>query len=436
MFRSAVVLAALFSAAAPATAIAKNPQHPGPIPIVDGSKTPGHSHETKGSCHSPTVVCVGKKVIGAAAEGPAALAGIGGSAVDAGARLGGGAGSLAGGAVIDGIVNWVAEGAASLLRQVAKRVDYSTRPALQSPWYRREYAMMAELGVGLTALFLLLAIGHSILQQQIAELLRAVLIALPLSLILSFAALTLVGLGLTLTDSMTTMVLSAAGAPITDAFEGIARLFVGQGSESLVPSFVVFITAIFAALLALVVWAELILREHSIYVAVAFLPLTFAAMIWRFTAVWSRRLLESLVAIVLSKFVLAVAFALAANALAHGADGAGSGGLSAIVGGCAVLLIAALAPWLLVRLIPFTGSAPDAAINRQHVGGAVRAVPGASTATGATRLLMYSRFASPAPAVGRTASAPAVAPAARRPDVPVAVIPPPAQERQGDRASD
>ena len=49
--------------------------------------------------------------------------------------------------------------------------------------------------------------------------------------------------------------------------------------------------------------------------SVAFLPLTFVAIVWRPTTVWCRRLTEGLVAIILSKFALAVAFTLAAGAL-------------------------------------------------------------------------------------------------------------------------
>ena len=75
--------------------------------------------------------------------------------------------------------------------------------------------------------------------------------------------------------------------------------------------------------------------------AVAFLPLAFVAIVWRPTSVWCRRLTDGLLAVILSKFVLAVAFTLAAGAIGQGGDADG-GGLSAVVGGGAVLLIAAL----------------------------------------------------------------------------------------------
>jgi hypothetical protein len=157
------------------------------------------------------------------------------------------------------------------------------------------------------------------------------------------------------------------------------------------------------------------------------MPLTLVAIVWRPTAVWCRRLSEGLIAIILSKFVLAVAFTLAAGALGDATKSQG-GGLSALVAGGAVLLVAGLAPWVLIRMIPLTQLAPELGLNRQHLGSVTRNAPAVTMATGATRMLMQGRFA-PAAA----AATPAVPSGARRDDSstdpPVAVIPNPKAER-------
>ncbi len=82
------------------------------------------------------------------------------------------------------------------------------------------------------------------------------------------------------------------------------------------------------------------MREAAVYVAVAFLPLALVAMVWERTAHWSRRLAEWLVAIILAKFTIAAAFALAASAIVDAPSS--GGGLSALLAGCSVLLVAAL----------------------------------------------------------------------------------------------
>jgi hypothetical protein len=65
-------------------------------------------------------------------------------------------------------------------------------------------------------------------------------------------------------------------------------------------SFVLFLMSVMTAVLALVVWVELSLREAAIYVAVDFLPLTFVAMVWQPTAIWCQRLAEGLLSVILS----------------------------------------------------------------------------------------------------------------------------------------
>ena len=266
-----------------------------------------------------------------------------------------------------------------------------------------------------------------------AILLRAVG-ALPLALILTFIAVTLVQLGLAVTDWMTARVLESSGGATTKAFRPLAAAFLNPSMQG----FVVFLTAVVVSLFALAVWIELALREAAIYVSVAFLPLTFVAIVWRPTTIWCRRLTEGLVAIILSKFALAVAFTLAAGAL--GDSGGSGGGLSAIVAGGAVLLIAAFAPWILLRMIPFTQSAGDQGISRRQAVGAVQSAPGATTATGAARMLMYGHFTGGAAPLPATESAEAAGPPAGASrndgprDVPVAVIPDPsAKQRTGSR---
>ena len=119
------------------------------------------------------------------------------------------------------------------------------------------------------------------------------------------------------------------------------------------------------SLLALIVWLELVMREAAVYVAVVFLPLTLAGVVWEHTSQWSRRLAEWLLAIVLAKFTIAVAFALAASAIVEAPKG--GGGLSAMLAGCAVLLIAALTPWALFKLLPFAEAAAGRGLSRSNV---------------------------------------------------------------------
>jgi hypothetical protein len=97
---------------------------------------------------------------------------------------------------------------------------------------------------------------------------------------------------------------------------------------------------------ALLIWIELLLRTSAIYVVVLFLPLAMTGLVWRATVSWTRRMLEILVALILSKFVIVVIIDLAAGMIVAG-DGIGT-----ILQGATLLLLAACAPFALLRLIP------------------------------------------------------------------------------------
>ena len=197
--------------------------------------------------------------------------------------------------------------------------------------------------------------------------------------------------GLAVTDWMTSAVLSGFGADARGAFRDLAGLLGPTAiTGSPLAPFVLFLVSVATALLGLVVWLELVMREAAIYVAVAFLPLTLAAMIWDRSALWARRLAELLAAIILSKFTIAVAFAVAASAI-RGSRG-DAGGLTGVLAGCGVLLVAALTPWALLKLIPFMEAAAGRGLSRGHVSGAANAAPGATTASVATRQLMLKQF--------------------------------------------
>lgn len=364
-------LALVGMATAPADAQTLMP----PVLIGKDDKEKAASRDEEPHCAQPSLVCTGEAAVGAV-----------GHAAEAGA-------GAATGAVMDGVVRWAAEGASWLVTEIGHQIGRSTKPALGSAWFGQRYAAMSELAIALSTIFLLLAAGAAIARQTLTLLLRAAFVVLPLAMVLTFAAVTLVEAGVALTDWLTASALSGFRSDTTEAFRDIGELLVAPtATGAALAPFVLFLGALVTAALALLVWVELVMREAAIYVAVAFLPLTLAAMIWERTAHWSRRLAEWLTAIILAKFTIAVAFALAASTLGQARSGS-SGGLTALLAGCAVMLIAALTSWVLLRLLPF-GEAGAGGLGRGQIGGAMQSAPGAMTATIAARQLMVRSFSS------------------------------------------
>jgi hypothetical protein len=86
------------------------------------------------------------------------------------------------------------------------------------------------------------------------------------------------------------------------------------------------------------------------------LPLAFAAMVWPARRIWTVRITELLVSLILSKFVIVAVLTLAGAAFAGGAPG-----VSELLVAMALLLLSVFAPWTLLRILPFTELAASAA---------------------------------------------------------------------------
>jgi hypothetical protein len=76
--------------------------------------------------------------------------------------------------------------------------------------------------------------------------------------------------------------------------------------------------------------------------------------VWPAVSHWCRRLVETLAALILSKFVIVAVLSLAAGAVASGTAGGGAhgSGFSSVLAGGALLVMATFVPFSLLRLIP------------------------------------------------------------------------------------
>jgi len=266
--------------------------------------------------------------------------------------------------VLGALGSWVAEGAVWLLDQVGAVLTSTTSIDLGVSWFTEHYETMAALCGVVVLPMLLLGVIQAIYRQDLSMLLRSVLVNVPLAMLLTAVAVKLVQLGLAVTDELSSAVAQGAGlnaghfmAAVTTALSG------GAASQPAVPAFIVFLGGLVVVVGAFLVWIELLIRAAAVYVAVLFLPLALASLAWPAIAHWCRRLVDTLVALILAKFVIVSVLSLAASALDAGTGtgtgtGTGPGGLgggrcAAGRGAAALLLLAAFAPWALFRLLPF-----------------------------------------------------------------------------------
>lgn len=313
--------------------------------------------------------------------GPGALAC---GAVDlAGDALGviGGVGSEIADNVIEAFAGWVSSGLASLLETVGHAIFSGTDVDLfasgeTGPWFIEQYDKMAAIGLAIFAPMLLLAVLHAVLTQSWGLLARA-LSNVPIATLGTAVALTVTQLLLAATDSAATFMASGVAADSRNFLDGVVGALahpaatLGTGGVSL---FGVIFVGLFLAFVAFVVWLELLVREAAIFLTVLFLPLGFATHIWPPLSSWLRRLIEVIVALILSKLVIVSALALAGGALAN------QEGFAALVGATGMMLLAAFAPFALFKLIPIASLAATSSLEGQGRRAAKASTPRLSTA--------------------------------------------------------
>jgi len=275
--------------------------------------------------------------------------------VDPGGLVSGLVGRLIGGVAHEGITavlsattNWVAKGASMFITGLFSTIDRASAPHLSAAWFVDQVSKMLWLA-GLLVIPLLLCCAISaIIRQDSGQLTRAVFVSLPLA---GGASLVCVGLteeGLSLTDALSRAVAQGTGDNLDKFFTAMATALGHLSAGSTFGELAVLIVSMAAVTAAFLIFLELAVRAAAVYVAVLFLPLALAGLVWPATSKWAKRLVELLAVLLLSKFIVVAVLSLGASALGAASDG----DLSAVVLGTALLFVAIFSPFTLLRLVP------------------------------------------------------------------------------------
>ena len=292
-------------------------------------------------------------------------------------------------AIIGGLTAWVVDAVVWIVGGVFNFFLDSTDPNVQADWFLTgdgPYATTVSIGGSLLLLFVLAGIIQGTVNGDIGGMLRRIGLELPVSVIGMIGLVTITQLLIRLTDALSGQVLDNFQDDISEFGTVVASLEMLSGGPA--TAFVVFLLGLVTVLAGLVLVAELVVRSALIYIVVALAPLVFATRLWPATKGASRKLLDLLVALILSKLVIAIALAVAAAA----AVGSGSGGevtslpepevfaedpggsvtqaVGILLTAAAAFGVSAFSPMLIARLLPMT----EAAVIAQGVkGGPVRA---------------------------------------------------------------
>lgn len=262
---------------------------------------------------------------------------------------------LAAGSAVDLLTSWVADTAQWILGRVVNFVENSTTPTLQAEWFAERYRFMVGLGALVLMPMLLVATIRALVTQDLSQLLRSFFVYLPVAILGTFVAVHLTQALLGITDGMSAAVARGVAGDVSRIFDSVGGVLSRSTPPTTpgVPSFAIFLGALLLIVGSFFVWLELLIRSAAVTVAVFFLPLILAGLVWPAAARWTRRLIEILVALILSKFVIVAVISLATAALAQ----PGEGGFGTVMGASALMVMAAFSPFVLLKLMPMVEGA-------------------------------------------------------------------------------
>lgn len=313
-----------------------------------------------------------------------------------GTVVGRGAGAV-GSSIIDAVGGAIARGLAGAAGKVADGVlgflASSSGPSFDQGWWAGPRAQslvrsVALLAATLMIAFLLLALIQGILAGEPGAMLRAALVEVPVSVAGTVVLVAVTQVLLSITDGASAMVLQGAPADLGRFLGGFG--LVGSVVTNGLLGAVLVVVFLIGALL---VWVELLVRASLIYLLVAFAPLTLAARVWPAARGVFRKLCELGVALIVSKFAIALALGLGAAALAGGGPSQGAAAneagmaVGSLLAGSALMLMAAFSPFVVLRLLPvLEGAAVAQGISRSPARAAQTAMQGAYYADGLKKM--------------------------------------------------
>lgn len=283
-------------------------------------------------------------------------------------------------AIIGGLTAWVIDAVVWVVGGVFNFFVDSTDPNVQADWFITgdgPYATTAAIGATLLVGFTLVGITQGAIAGDVGGMLRRMALDLPLAVLGMVGLVTITQTLIRLTDALSGGVLDNFTDDVNDFTTVITSLSALSGGTA--TAFVIFVLGLVTVIAGIIVVAELVVRAALIYIVVALAPLVFAAQLWPALRGVGRKLLEILVALILSKLVIAVALAVSAAAMvgsgsrgevtalpppevvAEDPGGSVTQAFGILLAAMAAFGVSAFSPLLITKLMPITEAAVVAA---------------------------------------------------------------------------
>ncbi len=304
----------------------------------------------------------------------------------------GGAAEAAGEAVLDLVVKFtfglIADAVASITGSIVSAMDSTTAVDLNGGFFPALTPIrqtVLGMSMALVLALFLVSIIRSLATGEPGAIIRSALVDVPSAMFLMVMSVTVAWILTRIVDEASLAVTGDVGAAMGEftASLVVVEALTGAGLLGVIFGLLFVVGAI-------LVWLQLLVRAALIYIVIVLAPLGFATRAHPGTRQIARRTVEMGIALILSKFGVAVAFGVGATAI-ESSNGVVEGGgvdLTGMMAGVAVMLMAAFMPWLIWKVFPMVEAATaTAGVERSPVKAAVSAASlGVAAGVGVSKL--------------------------------------------------
>jgi hypothetical protein len=259
-------------------------------------------------------------------------------------------------AMMAALVKGVAAGATAMFAEVGKFMTGATTPSVSAADFVSgdgPYHKVAAVSAALMVVFLLASVIQGTLSGEPGQMLMRFVRSAPMAVLAIVAFPVLVDLAVQSVDAICSWLL-----PTGATMETIAKVFaVDQIQSAAGFGLPALLCELFAFLGAVLIFAELVVRNALVLVTVALAPLSFAAMVWTAARSAARKVAELLAGIILSKLAIWVALLVGIQLFAKQASSQSGAAYGQMIAGSAVLAVAIFAPFVVWRMLPLAEAA-------------------------------------------------------------------------------
>ncbi len=226
---------------------------------------------------------------------------------------------------------------------------------LGGPGFSKELELTAEIAATVAVALFVIQIIQSVLRREPAGLARA-LRGLAIAFLGGGVAIAVVNLLLGTTDALCDGVVKAT--------TGMSLVRLGRAvlpgdalTASIRGSAALLLLSLASIGATVVVYGAVVVRKLLIVVTAVFAPIALAGSLADVTVSWTRRWIETTVALIASKLVLVLVFVAGYETLIrHGRPSFSPGeSVTGVISGIVVLFVAGFAPWMTLKIVRFTG---------------------------------------------------------------------------------